>query len=486
MRSINANVKKLIDRSEKFYNVSSFRKVSKLDNRITSLLSDDPENLIEIANNIAHYSTMTYPVVHAKIITAIQQYIDLVEKLCHDARKDIYKGLTPIALISRLLTHRPVVFYTNQDIYMLKNGIEGQGGFLSLSSHSDDMLSLHHLINYDEICFSALISMSVPTYFINNGSRSNRGCKQDKNILNYIDNGVYVASVGARFEMTNLMDWKYVVVSIKQNTKENGYGESNNSNDYQSKLLHIWYDLFSSDYNEYPITSNQCNDYVWKNYYRYFPTYEEVLKLKDTNISCFNERYIKVDTSDHGIIFFDKYIYKRRMRLVIQPFLQDANSRANQIVVNTEAYKLFPDAKSVYVRAVGLGLGVWRLISDQNKLLVDVYKEILEEVPLPCISDIEFMHFGNNTTMTCGGVGHGQIFENTRSGNSIRIHFTDSNPADPIHTETENTKLLVAQYAWDGNAFPGNEYWLGQLSASSDPAAACCSLITELQNPEIN
>ena len=40
---------------------------------------------------------------------------------------------------------------------------------------------------------------------------------------------------------------------------------------------------------------------------------------------------------------------------------------------------------------------------------------------------------------------------------------------------------MVAQYAWDGNAFPGNEYWLGMLTASGDPAAACCSNVPELQ-----
>jgi len=65
------------------------------------------------------------------------------------------------------------------------------------------------------------------------------------------------------------------------------------------------------------------------------------------------------------------------------------------------------------------------------------------------------------------------------------IHFSRRNPFDALSTE-DSSKLVVAMFAWDGNSFVGNEYWNGMLSASGDPAAACCSNIPELLNPDVN
>ena len=70
-------------------------------------------------------------------------------------------------------------------------------------------------------------------------------------------------------------------------------------------------------------------------------------------------------------------------------------------------------------------------------------------------------------------------------GSDIRINFSRRDPFSPL-AGADQDKLVVAMFAWDGNSYVGNEYWQGLLSASGDPAAACCSNIPELLNPDIN
>ena len=45
--------------------------------------------------------------------------------------------------------------------------------------------------------------------------------------------------------------------------------------------------------------------------------------------------------------------------------------------------------------------------------------------------------------------------------------------------------ISIAGYAWDGNSYPGNEYWNGGMG-SFDPQAIYCSLLGQFQNPEVN
>jgi len=112
--------------------------------------------------------------------------------------------------------------------------------------------------------------------------------------------------------------------------------------------------------------------------------------------------------------------------------------------------------------------------------MLEVYGELILESDFKHISDIDFSWFPENSQ--CGGKEDGEIIQST-NGHQITIHFSKRDPAEKLD---DDNKLLVALYAWDGNAFPGNEYWRGMLHASGDPAAASCTTIAELQNPYIN
>ena len=155
-------------------------------------------------------------------------------------------------------------------------------------------------------------------------------------------------------------------------------------------------------------------------------------------------------------------------------------------------------------------------------------------------ADISFNHWDRGRAASglhCGGVGDGGRFEvadGGGQGNSMRIRFGQSNMADPLPAARQS-QLLVTNFPWDGNAYPGallpparracappayrappavveasliahraarfmhracrithrtvcagNEFWVGMISASTDPCAACCSHIAELQNPDVN
>lgn len=247
-----------------------------------------------------------------------------------------------------------------------------------------------------------------------------------------------------------------MIVEPDQNTPYRGYGASADPSLPATQMLRLWARLYLGSI-----------DAV-------LPTFDEVATMKKSDPAAFSARYIEI--FNHGIpSFFDKLIYKSRMRFVVESYLLEANDR---IASDSKIPGSISFGKSFsYVRVAGLGLGVWRVATEQTQLLIDVYADVIREVPLPHISDIEF-YYRNAAPGTCGGVRQGGIFESSAAGNNIRILYTNNEPADPLVDDTRegmhsSNKVLVAQYAWDGNSYPGNEYWIGNLAASGDPAAAC-------------
>lgn len=160
---------------------------------------------------------------------------------------------------------------------------------------------------------------------------------------------------------------------------------------------------------------------------------------------------------------FDTETYKARIQITADILLLEANDRAKA------------SGKSAYLYVVGLGLGVWQWYDGQASKYLTAFAASLEALELPSVSTVEFAYIPASQTQK-------ERIAVIGENKGIKVLFSKRNPAEKLETD----ELLVLSYAWDGNAMPGNEYWLGSLAGSGDPAAACMCTIGELHNPLVN
>ena len=280
---------------------------------------------------------------------------------------------------------------------------------------------------------SALLATCSPTAVINSGSRHNKGVEGSKDA--FVDRAFIVGLVGPRLHRLNVMEAQDLRILPQQNIQGSFYGPQ--SEDTMGKLFAKFYDL------------------------NHFPLYEEVDRLfKGEQVEGFKrEQFVK---GQHGE-YFNKAVYEERVRISAELLLVEADRRAAR------------EGKKAYVHIVGLGLGVWKLLSNQNTWYVDVFGKCLQRLELPNVSDIDFSWIGVNSVC---GVENGQKIKN------VLVHFSQRDPYENVDKQDE--KIIVSSWAYDGNSYPGNEYWVGSLWTSGDPAAACSTQVPELHNPLIN
>eukprot|EP00092_Neocalanus_flemingeri_P027414 GFUD01029731.1.p1 GENE.GFUD01029731.1~~GFUD01029731.1.p1 ORF type:complete len:504 (-),score=136.68 GFUD01029731.1:143-1429(-) len=379
------------------------------------------------------FANKAYPVIHEKVVNLIEDFLSFKKSNGSLVEKSLYSSMSLLDFVDRLVCKRPLVFMNSIDSWLAKDGSYGAGKWETIGTEkeTDPKLNLKNFLSYDEIKIAALIQLSTPTMLINNGSRDNIGRPGPEG--SFIEEAVYVAAVGARFEVEGRMEFQDIVVDKKQNTEIHGYGE----NTEDESVLNIFAKFYEK---------------------RNFPLYEEAKKDADS--------YEVVNSGYHNFLF-DKEVYTSRIQISAETFLIEANNRG----------KL--EGRNIYCHVVGLGLGVWQVSRVQNTYFLRAWVRALAALRLDYIKDIDFSWIGKNEEIT-------ELQDKKKFGDSeILIHFSRRNPFDLLPS-VDQSKLVVAMFAWDGNSYVGNEYWSGNLSASGDPAAACCSNIPELLNPDIN
>ncbi|KAJ8931999.1 hypothetical protein NQ314_015045 [Rhamnusium bicolor] len=396
-----------------------------------TLLTSTPEDVLE--KNI----NSVYPVVHEKVLNLYAQFLSYKRKFGTSIEKQLYKDMNLEMLVDRLLTKRALVFVGYHDKCMLMDGFGRVGNWEKIGKPEEKQpFVLNNCLSYDEIKLSALLSVSSYTEFINIGDRNNCG-KIESNKNKIEQRGIIIGVIGARFEKAKVMEYQDIMVTKEQNIQENGYGTC---------LVPTVKGLFLNFYGELSLTFEEIKDQL-----------ENTIKFTQ----------IRKDQ------YFNNMVYERRLSLSIDTLLIEANERAKTAGV------------MAFVHVVGFGLGVWKIAQHQEKIFMDTFARRIEFLSstLMHIADICFSYIKETS---CGKCKSGDTFPiEGHHNNGIRIHIFNRDPHEKLTNSCEGN-LLIVSYAWDGNALPGNEFWLGQLAASGDPAAASSTQIAEIHNPHIN
>ncbi|XP_053951688.1 uncharacterized protein LOC128859041 isoform X1 [Anastrepha ludens] len=408
------------------------------------IISQPKERYPEIQKQIAS----AYPIIHERVLGLYLAFLEHKCKYGNDIERAIYTEMTLTDLVQRLLIKRCVAFVGNSDEYLLITGQMGFGGFHDVGTTAERAeLKLENVLSYDEIKLSAFLSVSSHTEFLNDGDRFNAGViEMDKSKIEVA--GVVIGMIGGRFEVMNVMEWQDIMITPMQNTIQQGYsyavGEAAQANNNNNRIV---------GYRQ-----------LWLRFYEEQDKLYEKVNLLDT------PRYFKVPHTD---FIFDNVTMKKRYAISFDTLLLEADARG------------VAADRQVYLHVVGIGLGVWRAVEHQCEIFLEAFGERLQEL-IPRLSHVGVVHFSHFHASACGILKNGGIIaEETHSAGGIKMLLSDRNPAQKLSPEYENM-LVVESYAWDGNALPGNEFWMGSLSGSGDPAAACSTLITELHNPHIN
>jgi len=322
--------------------------------------------------------------------------------------------------------------------------------FSCLKQYHQDNLDFAGLTR-DQIMISSLLNICSPTLFINNCGKNN-SCKPGQE-GKFEKEGIFSGIIAPRLDIAGEYDWRQLMITKQQNTKNNGYGTKEAP---VNTLMKTFVKLYGIDN---------------------FPTYDEV----EERIKKGSTNYLRIKISNNENGYLDLTLYQKRMQLTFIPMLLMYNKIGDII------------QRSLFLRTASIGTGEYLgalkdlntdLIKNLNTIQINIIKNTLVQHQLIAIKHVTFNWFGGHFT----NPGTKETFaDHIDLNNEQRITWCYAAVDLAVSLPTSHADYFLAvNYPWDGNAYPGNEYWLGGFALSLDPAAASGSLIGEIQNPDIN
>lgn len=394
----------------------------------------------------------TRPFLSSEIWENLDKFMDHMRNLPGEEGMNyrvIYENFSKADLVKRLLFKRPVVFWLANDKFMLRwNGskiIEGSNKQIEVATKLDiqaDGPFLREYISYDENLLSSLISMSTPTFYVSDGSLKRFPAK----LTRHIDRGILCGLVGARNKKIGFMENRFILPKSSKSS-----------------------DVHKSD--EFWITTIYSEAFPEGK----IPTAEDIKRKPEIYRNIYNEDCVNV-------VYFEK-----RLMFSIIPYIQEAIARGIEM------------QKDIFCSVPPIGGGVWR-----GKVKAELISKLIVTGVLKFLdSSFDFQSFSHLKALTLPVV-HTDVYSSfsfkekinkitvenrekivvTFKDHEIKIFNKFRYVADFLPKGFENC-ISIAAYAWDGNSYPGNEYWCGKLS-SFDSQAIFCSLLGQFQNPEVN